>query len=230
MSSARLAFAALLLSPLAVLAAGKAVIQGGDNTFIVEFDGPQLRLQDERRPGIHLVSRQGQVHAVTSAAGQPIVVSGGAVAGLLQARGGSRGQFATGNEDIQRVVSLTDTGRAETVGGVRGTVQRLVYVDRAGRERTEDVVLTKDPDVAELTSRFGQAVLAFQQSSGVDNAGGQDLMRMLDQRGLGLLRFGKHYQLASFDRTRPDASRFALPASSGLGGLEQLIPGITGRR
>lgn len=234
MSVIRTTFAALLLSPLAVLAAGKAVIQGGETTFTLEYDGPQLRLQDERRPGVHLVSRNGQLFAVTSAAGQPIVVSGGAVAGLLQAQGRGRGQFATGSEDIQRLVSLTDSGRAQTVGGVRGTIHRLVYVDRSGNERSEDVVLTRDPEVAELTRHFGQAALAFQQSTGVDSSGGQALMQTLDQRGLGLLRFGKHYELASLDRTPPAASRFALPSSSvgvpGLNGLEQLIPGLGQRR
>ena len=229
MSVIRTTLAALLLSPLAVLAAGKAVIQGGDKTFILEYDGPQLRLQDERRPGIHLISRQGQLYAVTSAAGQSIVVSGGAVAGLLQAQGGGRSQFATGSEDIQRLVSLEDTGRAQTVGGVRGTIHRLTYIDRGGQQRTEEVVLTRDAEVAELTRNFGQAALAFQQSSGVDNSGGQALMQTLDQRGLGLLRFGKHYELTSLDRTRPAASRFAVPASSGLSGLEQLIPGLQRR-
>src|SRR3546814_9286413 len=69
---------------------------------------------------------------------------------LLGARGGKQ-PLATGSEDIDRFVSLEPTDREETVGGLTGTVYHLTYVDRNGRRRTEEAVLSKNPALAELT-------------------------------------------------------------------------------
>ncbi len=227
-----LAVACLALSlPFAALAAGKATIQGSNgDQFTLEFNGSQMRLESDKHRNMYLVANGNSVYAVTAAAGQPLVVSGNAVMGLLATQGGNR-QFATGSEDIQKFVSLEPTQRQETVGGIAGTVYKLQYIDRSGKQRSEEVVLGKDADVAELTRVFGRTAATFQQNTGVDNAGAQELLQQLDSRKLGVLRFANHYRLVALDTTPPSPSRFELPTPPmQLQGLEALIPALTGRR
>lgn len=232
MTLARLALTTLLLAPLAAAAAGQAVIQGeGQRAYTVDFDQRNLRLEDNQRRGIHLLSRDGVLYAVSSAAGQPIVVSGNAVIGLLNAGGR---QAATGTDDIQKLVSLKPTGRSQTIAGIRGTQYTISYVDRGGRTRNENLVLSDDPDLRLLTHGFGQAVLDFQQRAGVDTQGARELLAELERQGKGLLAFGQHYRLASLDRNTPSPERFALPGSPmqlpALNDLQKMIPGLGGGR
>jgi len=222
--------AAILAFPLAALAGGTAIIQSGEGRFTLAYDGTRLRLDSDQHRGVRLIARDGKVYAVSSAAGQPIVVEGSAVMALLGARGGKQ-PLATGDQDIARFVSLEPTGRKETVGGLTGTVHHLTYVDRNGRRRTEEAVLSDNPALAELTRNFGQVATAFQQSTGVDNQGARDLLQELASRELGLLRFADHYRLVSLDTTTPPASYFQLPGSPlQLQGLESLLPALTGSR
>lgn len=228
LSSAALALAVLL--PAGADAGGLAVVQGeNQRQYTLEYDGAKLRLQSDAYRGLHLIAHNGTVYAVTSAAGRPLVVEGKAVLGLLSRTGGN--QQLTGNEDIARLVSLEDTGKRETVAGLAGTIYRLTYVDRQGQTRTEEAVLGKQAGVAELTQAFGRIAADFQRSTGVDNQGALSLLRELEQRRLGLLRFGRHYQLVSLDERTPAAARFALPAQAmQLNGLENLLPGLLGTR
>lgn len=225
--------AGLLAMPFCVLAAGTATIQGQDGSrFTLEYDGSQLRLESSRHRNVHLIANGDSVYAVTTAAGQPLVVSGGAVMSLLSAQGGQK--FATGSEDIRSFTSLTSTGRYETVAGIRGAIHQLKYVDRGGRQRTEEIVLSEHPEVAQMTRSFGRAAAAFQQGAGVDNEGSRALLRELENRNLGLLRFANHYQVVALQTTAPSPARFQLPAAPmqlpGLQGLGSLIPGLGGAR
>lgn len=223
------AFTLILLAPIAG-AGGLAVIQGeNQHQYSLEYDGAKLRLQSDAYRGIHLIVQDGTVYAVTSAAGRPLVVEGKAVLGLLARTGAD--QSLTGNEDIARLIALEDTGQRETVAGLSGAVYRLTYVDRQGHTRTEAAVLGAQAAVVELTQAVGRVAADFQRSTGVDNQGARDLLRELDRRQLGLLRFGQHYRLASLDQRTPDADRFALPAQAmNLNGLENLLPGLLGNR
>lgn len=227
-----LAGACLALAlPLAALAAGKATIQGsGDSRFQVEFNGSRLRLESAQHRQVYLVANGNSVYAVTSAAGQPLVVSGSAIMGLLATQGGGR-QFATGSEDIQQFISLEATGRQETVAGLSGKVYDLQYIDRAGQQRKEELVLGNAADLVELTTAFGRTAASFQQQAGIENTGARRLLQELETRELGMLRFGQHYRLVALDTTPPAPSRFELPAMPmQLQGLESLIPALTGRR
>lgn len=225
--------ASLLAAPMLALAAGTATIQGSDGTrFTLEYDGSHMRLESGKHRNVYLVSNADSVYAVTNAAGQPLVVSGGAVMSLLSAQGGQK--FATGSEDIRTFTSLTSTGRKETVAGIPGAIHQLKYVDRGGRQRTEEIVLTENAEIAQMTRSFGRTAAAFQQNAGVDNAGSQALLDELSSRNLGLLRFANHYRLVSLQTTPPAPSRFELPAAPmqlpALQGLGGLIPGLGGKR
>lgn len=220
--------------PFSVLAAGTATIHGSNgDRFTLEYDGSQMRLQSEKQRNVHLIANGSSIYAVTQAGGQPVVVSGNAVMGLLSASSG-RKQFASGSEDIQEFIGLKSTGRSETVGGIAGKVHTLEYIDRAGKRRSEEVVLSEHAEVAEMTNRFGRIAATFQQNSGVDNAGAQQLLRELDRRKMGILRFADHYRLESLNTATPSQARFQLPAAPmqlpALQGLEALVPGLTGRR
>ncbi|GAA5233804.1 hypothetical protein FOZ76_07060 [Verticiella sediminum] len=230
---ARLTLFSLLCLPLVAGAAGQAVIQGeNQRTYSVDFDQRNLRLEDSQRRGIYLLSRDGVLYAVSSVGNQPVVVSGNAVIGLLS--GGGNRQFATGSEDIQQLLSLEPTGRSETVAGIRGEQYAVNYIDRSGRNRTENVVLSTDPDVVTLTRAVGQAAIDFQQRTGVDTQGARALLAELDKQNRGLLGFGQHYRLASLERGAPPAERFALPGAPmqlpSLNDLQGLISGMGGQR
>src|SRR5690606_16342207 len=131
----------------------------------------------------------------------------------------------------QEFVSLESTGRNETVGGIAGTVHKLQYVDRSGAKRSEEVVLSDDPQVVEMTAVFGRTAARFQQNAGVDNAGAHALLQELESRQLGLLRFANHYRLVAMDSEPPSPTRFQLPTPPmQMQGLEALLPALTGRR
>src|SRR5690606_3381564 len=102
------------------------------------------------------------------------------VMSLLSAQGGQK--FATGSEDIRSFISLTATRRTESVAGIAGTIHELKYVDRGGKQRTEEVVLSENPDIARMTTSFGRAAAAFQQGAGVDNSGSTALLKELETR------------------------------------------------
>lgn len=216
--------------PVYAQAAGTAVIQGDDQKqFVLEYNGSDLRLESDAYRDLYLVARNGTVYAVAQAGGQPIVVEGKAVLGLLTRAGG--GRQLTGNEDLARFVSLEPTGKKESVAGLPGQVYRLTYVDRQGKTRTEEAVLGNTPELVQMTQAFGRIATDFQRNTGVDNQGAQALLGELQARNLGLLRFGRHYRLVSLNPATPPAARFALPNTPlQLGGLEQLIPGLLGTR
>lgn len=228
-----MAVACLAMSlPLSVLAAGTATIQGSNgDRFTLEYDGSQMRLQSDKQRNVHLIANGSSIYAVTQAGGQPVVVSGNAVMGLLSASSG-RKQFASGSEDIQQFIGLKATGRSETVGGIAGKVHTLEYIDRTGKRRSEEVVLSGHAEVAEMTNRFGRIAATFQQNSGVDNTGAQQLLQELERRKMGVLRFADHYRLERLDTTPPSQARFQLPSAPMQlpAGLEALVPGLTGRR
>src|SRR5690606_24583351 len=123
-------------------------------------------------------------------------LEGAAVLTLLKGVTGQQ-QPATASDDIKRFVDLKATKRNESVAGFQGTIYELTYVDRAGRSHTEEMVLTTNKQIAELTRSVGRVAAAFQRDAGVDNVGARELLQTLESRGLGLLRYTDKFQLIS---------------------------------
>src|SRR5690606_22124056 len=113
--------AAVLCLPLVSWAAGIATIDARNDQYTLEYDDQRMRLESANRPQIYLLAHNDSLYAVTSAGGQPLVIEGKAILGLL-AVGGKGSPVATSPDDIAKVVSLQPTKRTETIAGIHGQV------------------------------------------------------------------------------------------------------------
>src|SRR5690606_1065982 len=97
-------------------------------------------------------------------------------------------------------VRLSDTGRAETVGGVSGNVYELVYTDNNDQERMVEVVMTDNTTLANMTNELldvAQTLHAVVSNDGQEAI--QKLAQEIHVRKLGLIRFGNDLRLQRLD-------------------------------
>lgn len=230
---------AMLLAPvLAWAAGGSAVMESGsgeDRTQVsIEYDGKgKLRMgaqgQGQGQGQGYSVLRDGKFYVVVpQEGGAPMVLDAGAA---MQMMGGMVQQMAqtpdVGPANMSGFVSLVDTGRGETVAGVKGSVHVLTYDDENGKRQTEEVVLSSDARARELTTAMTQMGLQMAQAMGQNAAVDADAIRLVEKAygGKGVLRYGAEFRIVSFGDA-PAGNRFELPAAptqlpnlQGLGGL-----------
>lgn len=219
------AVALLLLGGLSTLHAAQAggtasVLAGEDFSqpglqvvrSSIEFEGSsQVRVQAEGRREGYLVVRDGVAYAVTSLEGQPIVLN---FAQMMQTMGGMARSLAPRSLITDgRYVNLTGPGAMETIAGISGRVWQLTTVNKAGRQRSDELVLTNDPKVRELTeAMLNTGRLLARSLPELDATDNERLAAELKQRGTGILRVGRSFRLEKLDTASPPPSRFALPA------------------
>lgn len=216
----RAALAGLALCSASALAgSGTATVEADDGeqgriTVRIEFlDAQRLRMSSPQHPEAYLLMLDGTAYNVLQFGSTPLVMD----AAEMIARAGSAGQLPAspaGTDDIRKLVSLTALGQPETVAGIAGERHRLRYVDGQGRERDEELVLTSDPLIRDLSRamyRLGTSMAAAAAIAPPE--GSARLMQELDAKGLGLLRLGTRMRVAALDRTALPPSRFELPAS-----------------
>ncbi len=227
-----LAAAVLILFVGRAQAGGSASIVAGDNLddpsaqsvrSRIEFDtSRRVRVQADRSGNSYLVVRDAAAYAVADVNGQTLVFD---YAQAMATMGGMARSLAPRSLVTDgRFVSLTGPGRTETIAGFSGQVWLLTTVNKAGRERQDEVVLTRDPRVRELTDAMlatGRIVArAFPE---LDADANEQLAAELRNRGTGLLRVGNSYLVERLDPATPPAARFALPSEPmvlpDLGGL-----------
>ena len=104
----------------------------------VEFDGSaHVRVQAEGRREGYLIVRDGTPWAVTALEGQPLVLN---FAQMMQTMGGMARSLAPRSLITDgRYVNLTGPGAVETVAGISGRIWQLTTVNKAGRQRTDEV-------------------------------------------------------------------------------------------
>lgn len=177
--------------------------------------------------------RDGKIYSVTVQNGKPVVME---LSGMLKMMGSmvkSQAGARTGPNDVQEVHSLKPTGRRETVAGVSGEVYLLDYQPEQGERRQEEVVLSGNATVREMTlamMQYGRTLaLAMGQP---EPEGSRELQRQFGDRQLGLLRFGSQLKATRISGQAPAASRMELPAKpmampdlGGLAGLAGLAGG-----
>lgn len=212
-----------LMLPLLAHAGGTAVVEAGSGKDLVrstmEFDGKLLRVtptasQGADAPDAYLIFRDGKPYSVVNTDGPPVVME---MSAMMKMMGDVVGQQTSGASAFDKVTAyhgLTETGRVETVGGVRGSVYRLDYQTENGQRQTAEMVLASNVVAREFTTAmtaFGKAMTA---ASGLtDPAGSQQLEAELARKNLGVLRFGDEFRLLSLDGKTPAAGRFTLPAA-----------------
>ena len=221
-----------LLMVGAAQAGGTASIVAGDNLndpnarsvrSRIEFDTPsRVRVQADRGIDGYLVVRDDAAFAVADLNGRTLVFDYAQT--MAQFGGMARSLAPRSLVTDGRFVSLTGPGRIETIAGFTGRVWLLTTVDKAGRQRQDEVVLTGDPRIRELTDAMlatGRIVArAFPE---LDAEANEQLAAELRKHGTGLLRVGNSYLVERLDPATPAASRFALPSEPmvlpDLGGL-----------
>ena len=210
-----------LLMVGAAQAGGSASIVAGDNLndpgaqsvrSRIEFDSAKrVRLQANRGVDGYLLVRDGSAYAVANLNGQQMVFDYAQT--MAQFGGMARSLAPRSLVTDGRFVNLTGPGRIETIAGFTGRVWLLTTVNTAGRERQDELVLTRDPRVRELTDALlttGRIVArAFPE---LDSEANEQLAKELRNRGTGLLRIGNSFLLERLDPVTPAAVRFELPS------------------
>jgi hypothetical protein len=141
--TAAVAGGVLLLSPLAE--AGKAVVTAeGGSQAIFEYRDDMLRIGNDQNNS-YMVMREGTMYVVSLEGEQPMVFN---ASSMIKGMAQNTLQVAPSTLTSE-FVSIKDTGRDETVAGIKGDVYE-VTIREDGKERTDEIVLSKDKRAREF--------------------------------------------------------------------------------
>ncbi|WP_163574138.1 hypothetical protein [Halomonas faecis] len=200
----------LMATALPALADGTATMESGSgqNHAVVEVSwaGDDLRMDfpDQSQAGFMLL-KDGKGYMVSDMQGQTVIMEMAKLREMAEGMAGDAGaETPMADEQASEVNSLEATGETETVAGVEGELYRMSWTDKAGNRHDNELVLSDDARVRELSAGFD----AYQQSmTGEADA----VAAALAERELGLLRFGDRFRLTSLSGESPDTARFELP-------------------
>lgn len=207
--------ATLVLTPAFAWAGGKVVIEAGSGQermqSAMEFEGDMLRMDmqlEDVEGEIYLLMREGTLYSVTNQGGEPMVVDlnslGRMFGGLTE-----QVQQVDGNNNMEELVTLDDTGRTEDIAGITGDVYIATYTDASGQRMTDEVVIGSHPVLQEMTGVMMTLGSSLDQDGAAED---NEAMQELLGKGDGILRFGSNYRLLSIEETSPSMARFELPA------------------
>lgn len=213
-------------APALVLAAGSATVQlgadGERQSMLIEFAGPQqVRMSSMSRQDGYVLFRDGHLYTVAEQDGQPLVMDMGDMLSMFGKMG--QAQPKSGADDVHKLISLKRSGGSETVAGVRGSVYLMSYIDGEGRTQNRELVLSNDSRAREYTEAMFAVSTAMARAAGTAGtvSGAEAVNARLRQDGLGVLRAGDEFRIASFGGA-PSSSRLALPAAP------QKLPDMSG--
>lgn len=199
--------------------AGKATISSGDGQPIeFEYAGDSLRM-NTGEAGSYMLVLDGTMYVVSNEGGQPMVFN---ASSMMRGMMSSAAQFAP-EQFNSEFVSLEDTGRDETVAGIKGDVYTLTYREN-DETLSEEVVLTKDPRAREFRdAMFAMASMAEDIAGEEAAERGRDLQKEMARLNAGILRFGREMKVTAISDEKIAAARFELPAEpmdmQGLGSM-----------
>lgn len=204
--------------------AGEATVRTGDRTLTVSFQGGNARVDVSGVQRGYLLMRGDKVYSVMQINGQPLVLDARSAAGML---GG--GPLQTSPDMIRSLTHLSPTGAHETVSGRVGDVYTVTYVDAKGRTRTGRGVLSRQPEVRELTQALAHMAILLQTAGQQPVQGTEQVLAALNQRGLGLLAYETQFKVESVSAAAPAPGSLDLPANPGQlpGNLGQLLQGLS---
>jgi len=197
----------LMATALPALADGQATMESGtaENhaTVNVSWSGDSLRMDfpGQAQAGF-LLLKDDKGYMVSEMQGQTVIMEMAKLKAMAEGMGGADPAIA--NQQASEVTSLEATGETETVAGLEGDVYQLTWVDKAGTAHTDELVLSDNVQIRELSAGFD----AYQQSvTGEPDA----IAAALAERELGLLRFGDRFRLTALSTESPASERFTLP-------------------
>lgn len=186
---------------------------GASETVTMEFrDANTARFNTDQDS--YVILREGNVYAVSQqGSGQPTVMDMSQLMGAMGKLGLAQKPPSTGAEDVANVAEFKDTGRSETVAGIKGKVYLITYQDGSGNTRTDEIVLSNDKRVREMWQAWKNFALAMggAGAGAVNTQGAKDFMARVDGQQMGMLRFGTQARVASLSSKTPSNSRFELP-------------------
>jgi hypothetical protein len=204
----------LLAASLPASAGGTATVssagpEGRNQMTAAWADEDTLRLDFAGQPA-YMLLLDGEMYAVAMTGGTPMVLPLGAMAGMAQGMAGQGGPLPEGAGRLgarraRSVTAIEDTGETETVAGIEGGVYRISWVGADGASHTDTAVLTDDP----LVREFGRAFRAFAEA-GSDPVDPRSVR--IEDRGLGVLRYGDEFVVREISGATPPAGAFELPA------------------
>lgn len=184
--------------------AGTATIESDGERNTLEFRGEEyLRMQTDRDG--YMLHRNGTLYVVSGAEGEETVIDASAAMKMFGGMMPDVGPSATG------VHSLRNTGRRETVAGVKGEVWIADYTDEEGRHQVE-MVLSKDAAAREMRDAMMGFMRSMIKASGSNSDQADEMFEQLRKRGYGYLRVGNDMKVVALSGKKIDKGRFALPA------------------
>ena len=147
--SATLAAAALLAC--APVHAGKIVSESNErgmkHSEVLEFnDKGQVRVTGGGLDSLGLIVRDKRLYFFGEPKGKPKVVDVLAAMKKAQAKGRKRPET---DPAVEEIAEIKPTGRKQTIAGIEGEAHTVAWVI-AGKKRSEEVVLTRDPRLAPM--------------------------------------------------------------------------------
>ncbi len=215
-------YTALLLTLGLYAAPGSAdtaeVVDAEGNRITFEYEGNNLRVNMAQEQGSYMLANAQSLYVVTNNDGQIMVIDVQQAMSMF----GGMAQAAVPDLAEVRVETLEATGRKETVAGIEGEVYTLNFVDQNGQAQRAELVLS--PDARAVGFRDAMHRMASRVGDMVDQQDAANLLQTrLNDKELGVLRYGQDMRVASISAGRVDPARFVLPAEptdlSALGGL-----------
>lgn len=189
------------LLPLSVMAAGSAVLQfDGDTTNLSWQDNRTVRIDTPGEDNSFMLIRDGKAYVVQTEDGAPQVMEIGDM--MRNLSGQDKSEVFE-----EKIESVKATGKKETVAGIAGEVYQFTVIDKDGKSKTTEAVLTNDPLVVEMT----QAYLGFSEAL-AGSKGTSEIRKAFPAGKQGLLRSGDDMKLQSISSAAPAADAFKLPA------------------
>ncbi|TGD71197.1 hypothetical protein E4634_19500 [Mangrovimicrobium sediminis] len=189
------------------------VVTGEGDLMSFEYAGDKLRINPPDADGSYMLIRDAHMYVVTDNEGESMVFDMNSAFNMF----GGMAASATPSEVEGRMVSLKPTGKTETLGGMSGEVYLLTYIDDDGRERSSEMVLSKDPRA--LGFRDAISAMARNIVKSIDQEkfkqqldAGNDMQRELEKLDMGVLRYGEDMKVRSITETDVADARFVLPA------------------
>jgi len=209
----------ILLLAANAFGAGKVTIEGqGDKTsytMVIEYlDNHTLRMNfpgKQEKVGYMLI-RDNKVYTVAMINNVSMVMDLGVMSKRVAGMGEEdNNQDQTAGPLNYEIIDIKDTGKTETVAGIKGQVYQVQAKDGTDIENVE-IVFSSNPDIRAYSDAWRAAGETMQLAMGHQLDSNNDLNHYMEKHKLGLLRYGQQYKIVSIDTTTPPADRFTLPA------------------
>lgn len=208
----------------AVAGAADVTDQSG-NSMKFEYDGASRIRMSSGENGTYMLILDDKVYAVSDANGSPMVMDMGQTYKMLPDQFKVAGPEAAAG----KFISLKRGSGSTTVAGVKGDNYELRYVDDKGVEQVNTVVLSTDKRAREFTHALLGMTTAMTSIVGQSEDAGRELAAELENRGMGVLKWGENMQVTALSDRAVAAERFELPAApadlSAFGALGRAMEG-----